>query len=313
VVWSWGLRVAVSLVLGLCALSAANARETQVIRDVVYADGSGNAHKLDFYPAMSGASRVPVVIYLHGGGWRTGDKSKVPASIMDLTREGIAVVAVNYRLSWQAKYPAQLFDAKAAVRYLRAHADEYHIDPRRIAAWGVSSGAQLAALLGTTADEPLLEGNVGADRGQSSAVAAVVNYFGPTSLPDKPIQCGEIGCLFPQTGMDATVSQLLGCDIATCTDRGRAASPIAHVSSGDAPFLNVHGDKDNIVPVQQSINFDAALAKVGVPSRLIIVPGARHGWSDDTPYDAEARAFLVRRLGVEPPAVARVAGGDDAL
>lgn len=312
---SWqGIRGAVVLFLCVCLATRAEARETQAIRDIAYASGQGTAHQLDYYPAVSTASRAPLVIYIHGGGWRSGDKAKVPSSIMRLTQDGIAVVSINYRLSWQAKYPAQLYDVKAAVRFMRANANIYHIDPAKIAVWGLSAGGQLAALLGTTGDEPALEGNVGNDLGVSSAVAAVVNYYGPTSLPDKPIQCAEINCLFPQTGMDATVSQLLGCDIAKCTEKAREASPIDHISPGDAPFLHLHGDRDNIVPLQQSRNFDAALGKAGVASRLIIVPGARHGWSEDTPYDAEARAFLERRLGAEQPAVAAVSEmPDDAL
>lgn len=311
--FGWGWRLYVAAACALFAYGSVNAEETPAQRNLRYADGAGAAHQLDFYPAASAEARAPLVIYIHGGGWRAGDKSKVPGYILKLTKEGIAVAAVNYRLSQQAKYPAQLFDIKAAVRFMRAHADEFHIDPQRIAAWGLSAGGQLAALLGTTAHDPALEGNVGADLDQSSKVAAVVNYYGPTSLPDKPIQCAQVKCLFPQTGMDATVSQLLGCDIAKCTDRAKAASPIDHIAAGAPPFLNVHGDKDNIVPLQQSINFDAALAKAGVHSRLIVVPGGRHGWDGETPYDEAARTFLVRQLEVDQPAVAAASGSDDAL
>lgn len=313
--WGWGLCVAVACaaLAGGVAHAAQTQTQAQARRNVPYADGSGTAHQLDFYPAVSAEVRVPLVIYLHGGGWCAGDKGKVPAYIMKLTQEGIAVASVNYRLSQQAKYPAQLYDVKAAVRFMRAHADDFHIDPQRIAAWGLSAGGHLAALLGTTGDDPAFEGNIGADHGQSTKVAAVVNYYGPTSLPDKPIQCAAINCLFPQTGMDATVSRLLGCDIAKCTDRAKEASPIEHISLGDPPFLNVHGDKDNIVPLQQSINFDAALAKAGVRSRLIVVPGGRHGWNRETPYDVAAREFLMRTLDVDQPAVAVLSGPDDAL
>ncbi|MBN2000034.1 alpha/beta hydrolase, partial [candidate division KSB1 bacterium] len=151
--------------------------EENTFRDVEFADINEKSLLLDLYiPAAEGP--LPLVIWIHGGAWRAGDKNVTPAVPL-LTDHGFAVASISYRFSQHAIFPAQLHDCKAAVRWLRAHANKYHLDPLRFGVWGASAGGHLAAMLGTTGDEGTLEGKVGRKRG-SSRVQAVCDWFGPT-------------------------------------------------------------------------------------------------------------------------------------
>jgi acetyl esterase/lipase len=253
--------------------------------------------ELDLY--LPAARPTPVVVFVHGGGWRVGSRhSAGPAypgttAFEAVARAGVAVASVDHRLSGEALWPAQLHDVKAAVRWLRARAGELGVDPERVYAWGESAGGHLAALLGLTAGDPGLEGEVGVT-GPSSAVAAVAAWYPPTDLPALP---GDLGT--DPAAADSREAQLLGAPVAAVPDRAAQASPVAHVSPGAPPFLLLHGRADRLIPCVQSERLRDALQDAGVPVGLTTYDGADHMWlgSPEAAEDALARtiAFLSAR------------------
>ncbi len=250
--------------LALLVMGAAHGTG-QTLANVEYARVNGASLLLDLYlPAEDGA-RHPVVLWIHGGYWAGGSKDDCLAQV--LTDYGYAVASINYRLSAQATFPAQIYDCKAAVRWLRAHATDYRLHPDRIGAWGESAGGHLAALLGTSGGVAALEGKGGNPR-YSSRVQCVCDWYGPANL----VPALSASARNPM-GVQA-VQRLLG-----GTDRAKAklASPISYVSKDDPPFLIMHGDADSLVPVTQSRQLHAVLRKMGVASKLVIMPGADHG------------------------------------
>ena len=261
------------------------------IPDLPYVTGSTERQKLDLYlpeTAPGGAAR-PLVVFVHGGAWQAGSRRDFPGG--PLVARGLIVASLGYRLSQDAKYPAQIEDLKAAIRWLRAHAGEYGIDPHRVGAWGESAGGHLAALLGTTGHEKRFD--VGENLDQSSAVQCVLDWFGPSDF----LHWGN-----PPVMSDSRanqVSQLLGVMASTHPDAAKAASPVDFVDKNSAPFLIMHGDKDGTVPLQQSQVLDAALRKAGVESRLVVVPGAGHGGPGfNTPeINRQVDEFFDRHLG----------------
>ncbi|MCZ2805352.1 alpha/beta hydrolase [Modestobacter sp. VKM Ac-2983] len=223
---------------------------------------------------------APLVVYVHGGGWMMGDRRYLPetlrpGSLFDAFLDaGLAVATIDYRHAHEARFPAQLHDAKAAVRYLRAHAGLLGVDTARIGAMGESAGGHLAALLGLTAHRPDLEGGHGVT-GPSSGVDVVVDWYGVADLDTMPRQAPppEVAALLPVEMQVPPEDQLLeGLDGQLRDD----ASPITHVTAQAPPFLLVHGTGDWLVPYEQSEQLHAALTAVGVDSRLVPVEGAGH-------------------------------------
>jgi len=231
-------------------------------KDVTYCTMDGIALKLDIYYPDS-ASLWPVTIYVHGGGWSSGDKAKGAGAleIPALQSAGFLVVAINYRLAPENPFPAMIEDAKCAVRYLRTHADEYNLDPNRIGVWGGSAGGHLVNLLGTTDESAGFD--VGEYLAQSSRVQAVVDMFGPTDLTVQ-FEGGYEGASRVFAGFDAAL-----------------ASPVTYVTPDDPPFLLFHGDSDPLVPIEQSRILLAALQAAGVPVELVIVENAGHGFKPE--------------------------------
>lgn len=236
---------------------------------VTYCTRGDVALKMDLYfPKIEG--RAPAILFLHAGEWVLGDKTTVgpPIEFQQVVERGYVVASVDYRLAPGAVFPAQLEDAKCAVRYLRAKADDYNIDAGRIAAWGASAGGHLAALLGVVGKSDAFEGSV-EYQDQSSAVQAVVDMFGPTDLlaPDYVPNAADISRLvFGAEGPDAA-------------DVLRRASPVTYVSPDDPPFLIIHGEADGVVPLSQSQELTDRLRAAGVPAALIVVRNAEHGLS----------------------------------
>ena len=232
--------------------------------DLAYATASP-AQKLDLY-LPDGPGPFPVVLIVHGGAFMFGDKSHdiSMAGTDQLLGRGYAVANVNYRLSGEAKAPAQIQDVKTAVRWLRAHAGEYRLNPHKIGAWGSSAGANLAALLGTSGGVAALEG---ADLGhaeQSSRVQAVVDWFGPIDFLQMDAQFHGTPCPADHDAPDSPESQLIGAPIQTRPDLVKAVNPITYVSPEASPFLIQHGTEDCLVPPQQSqLLFDALLPAIG--------------------------------------------------
>ncbi|MGY1824550.1 alpha/beta hydrolase fold domain-containing protein [Geodermatophilus sp. SYSU D00079] len=279
---------------------------TRLLAGVPYADVPGvRPLELDLYLPAGGAP-APVVVFLHGGGWRLGSRRSAgpafpgPSLFEEVAQAGIAVASADYRLSGEAGWPAQLSDAKAAVRWLRARAGELGVDPDRVAAWGESAGGHLAALLGLVTD-PALEGDVGVT-GPASTVAAVAAWYPPTDL------VGLAGDVQADPGDPTTrEAQLLGAPPAAVPDAAASASPVTHVSPAAPPFLLLHGTADRFVPCVQSERLAAALRSAGADVELHTHDGADHLWlgTPGAARDAADRtiAFLQRHLtpeGVQP-------------
>jgi len=238
-----------------------------VMREVTYCTMEGIPLKMDIRYPQTGNGPWPVVIYVHSGAWMGGSKLD-PFGDVDapaLTAAGYMAVSVMYRLAPEHPFPAQIEDVKCAVRYLRAHAADYNLDPQRIGARGASAGGHLVSLLGL-ADESA-GWDVGEYLDQSSRVQAVVNMFGPADLADDTFIVDlnkEANILF---GFQKPTTEML-----------RSASPITYIRADAPPFLLIHGDQDSTVKLKQSEIFYAALAAAGVPTELVVVENAEHGF-----------------------------------
>jgi acetyl esterase/lipase len=228
------------------------------------------------------ASATPprLVVWIHGGGWMMGDRRYLPETLRPnqifdtLLAAGLAVATIDYRHALEATFPAQLHDAKAAVRYLRAHADALEIDTTRIGVIGESAGGHLAALVGLTASRADLEGSHGVV-GPSSAVDVVVDWYGPADFTTMPRMTPppQIAAKLEPAMLVPPEDQLTrGLDGAALAD----VNPITHVTPDAPPFLLVHGTTDWLVPYSQSEQLHAALTAAGVDSRLVPVEGAEH-------------------------------------
>lgn len=267
---------------------------TKALRDIAYVTNGHERQKLDLFIPTGATHLLPLIIWVHGGAWKGGSKEQCPA--LRYLERGYAVASINYRLSQHAIFPAQIADCKAAVRWLRAHAKENHLDPERFAAWGSSAGGHLVALLGTSGG--VKEFETGENPKFSSRVQAVVDFFGPTdftqmskySLPNAP---------FDHDAAESPESQLIGGAIQQNKDKAAKANPITYVSKDDPPFLIMHGDKDNVVPYQQSELLRDALQKAGVPVTFKIIAGAGHGFGGRE-IDAQVAEFFEKHLKPQP-------------
>ena len=242
-------------------------------RDLEYVKGGHARNKLDLYLPEKAGGPLPVIVWVHGGAWLGGNKDNPPA--LPFVARGYAVASVNYRLSQHAKFPAQIEDCKAAIRWLRANAKTYHLDPDRIGVWGASAGGHLVALLGTTGGVKKLEGN-GGNADQSSRVQAVVDWFGPTDFAKIGRQSGPDSKL-DHDAPDSPEARLIGGPVQQNKKKAAAASPVTYVTREAAPFLIMHGDRDPVVPYAQSEELAAALKKAGARVTLKKVEGAGHG------------------------------------
>ena len=237
-------------------------------------------------PRNTDGAPVPVVVWIHGGAFQLGDRRELPPtyepdSVFRLLNEaGIACATVDYRHALEAPFPAQLHDIKAAVRYLRHHADVLGIDPEHIGAWGESAGGHLAALLGLTGNRADLEGGLGV-QGQPSSVGAVVDFYGVSSLTQMPpmeattsFMSGPLLAAVPE-GVSLEPGPML---VGNSHDPALldAASPLGYVTAGAPPFLLIHGDSDGLVPLSQSELLADALANVGAQQELVAVEGGDH-------------------------------------
>lgn len=268
--------------------------DTVVHRDLAYVKGRHERQKLDLYLPKDGTN-LPLIINIHGGAFKAGSKENgVPLEYLKL---GYAVASINYRLSQHALFPAQIEDCKAAVRWLRAHASEYKLDPARFAAWGSSAGGHLAAMLGTTGDARPFE--VGPNLNQSSRVQAVVDYFGPTDFLQMDAHRAPGGMSHDPAG--SPESELIGGAIQENKDKAAIVNPITYVTSHAPPFLIWHGDADPLVPHHQSELLAEALRKAGVPVTFYTVKGGGHGGFNDLKVPELTREFLATHLKPAKP------------
>jgi acetyl esterase/lipase len=250
--------------------------------DVPYA-GLSPAQKLDIYLPGEGAGPFPVIVSIHGGAFMGCDKADLQVTpMLQGLKRGYAVVSINYRLSGEAKFPALVHDAKAAVRWIRANALRYGFNPARIAAWGGSAGGYQASMLGVSAGIAELEDLDLGNPDQPCDVQAVVSWFGPTDFLKMDKQLTASGFPPPpdQLHIDANSpeSLLLGRTITEIPERVRAANPETYVRPIAPPFLLQHGTHDVVVPVQQSIRFAAVLRQVLGEEKvtLELLEGAGH-------------------------------------
>jgi len=243
----------------------------KTLRDLAYVENGHERQRLDLYLPASGEGPFPLIIWIHGGGWQNGSKDGCPPARLGFVERGYAVASLNYRLSGHAPFPAQIEDCKAAIRWLRAHAATYRIDPDHFGVWGSSAGGHLVALLGTSGD--FKEFDVGENLDVSSRVQAVCDYFGPTDFEAFVATPG-----YGRHGSDGSPEvKLLGGPMQQNLDKARKAAPVTHVSADDPPFLIVHGDKDPVVPIGQSQLLFDALKKAGCSVQFHTIHGAAHG------------------------------------
>jgi acetyl esterase/lipase len=231
--------------------------------EVAYVKAAHPRQRLDIAFSRQGKPR-PLLVWIHGGAFMGGDKAENHAIWPELMKSGYAVATINYRLSGDAKWPAQITDCKAAIRFLRAHAQEYNLAPGHIGVWGSSAGGHLAALVGTSGGARKLD--VGEYLDQSSAVSCAVDLFGPIDFEKMP-------------QFDSPTSpeaRMWGRATAEALDLAREACPITYLSKDTPPILILHGDADGVVHISQSQLFDAAIKKAGATGEFVTLPGVGH-------------------------------------
>ena len=261
---------------------------------LVYTSPGGRELKLDLARPKSGGGPFPAVVCIHGGGFRAGNRESYDNLIVRLAERGYVAATVSYRLAPEFPFPAAVHDVKAAVRWMKANAGKYHVDPERVGVTGGSAGGHLAQFLGVTADEPRFEGD-GGHPGESSRVACVVNVYGPSDLTrsyGKSVDAAEVLPLF------------LGGNLDTARQKHVVASPLTWASKGDAPTLIIHGTDDKYVAHEQAVWMLDALQAHGVDAELLTLPGAGHGFKGDDAKKADDAlfAFFDARLKPAPKA-----------
>ncbi len=258
--------------------------------DLPYAGTDNPRQRLDLYlPAKRKDDKpLPVVVFIHGGAWLAGDKRSGREMVLPLVESGdYAGVSVGYRLTGEAIWPAQIHDCKAAIRWLRANAKQYNLDPDKIGVTGTSAGGHLVAMLGTSGDVPELEGQLGEHRTESSRVTCVVDQFGPTDL----LAMGG-----SHNNPNSPESKLVGGAVQEHQKVAREASPNTHISRRDSPFLLIHGTHDNTVPFSQSQLMHDALKADGIPTVLIPVKSGGHGNFQTVEVAQRLRQFFDKHL-----------------
>jgi acetyl esterase/lipase len=282
---------ALTFIFTLLAFAAVKASDvvdqTDVKRDIEYASVDGRSLKLDLHLPKS-AVRSPLIVWVHGGAWRSGSKTSVPLNAV--VARGYAIASVDYRLSTEARFPAQIHDIKAAIRFLRAHGSEWSVPSERMVIAGESAGAHLAALVGVSNGHAELEGSVGNDRGQSSNVQGIISFFGGSNLTTILAQSTPHGLSVRVPALDL----LLGGQPKDFPEAARLASPVFHVDSSDPPLLLFHGDQDPQMPINQSHELCGAYEKLGLPVQFVVVHGAVHGGAAF--YDPERMAIVEKFL-----------------
>ncbi len=259
-----------------------------VYSNLAYVAHGHERQKLDLY-LPNNKTLLPLIIWVHGGAFRAGNKDNAP---LEFVQAGYAVASINYRLSQHALFPAQIEDVKKAVRWLRANATTYHLNPKRFAAWGGSAGGHLVAMLGTTGGMKIFETD--AHAGVSSQVQAVVDYYGPTDFLQMDAQ--SLPDSLNHNAPDSPESALIGGPIQQNKAQVAKANPITYVSDKTPPFLIVHGDKDKLVPYQQSLLLKSALDKAGVEASLYLVKDGGHGNFKDPKVAELTKEFFDRHL-----------------
>lgn len=282
-----------TLVLAAAIVSATRGAVAQATTDVEYARVGEHSLKLDLY--LNPEKNQPLLVCVHGGAWRGGSKENPP--ILPLQSQGFAIASINYRLTVDAPFPANVHDIKAAIRFLRAKAPDYGYDATRIGILGSSAGGHLAALVGVTNRHKELEGRVGEHLDQSSEVQCIVSLFGASNLQTILSQSTPHGLKMREPALQL----LLDGQPEEKPELAELASPVAHLQKGDPPLLLVHGDADPQMPFEQSQEFVKAYEALQLPVQFVVIPGGEHGGPEF--YDVERTAIMAEflRKHLNPP------------
>ncbi|HAN82524.1 MAG TPA: esterase [Verrucomicrobiales bacterium] len=258
------------------------------VNDVDYVGDANPRQTLDLYiPETKTESPRPVILWIHGGAWRQGSKDR-PRRALKAAGLNCAIVSINYRLTSEKSWPAQIHDCKAALRWVKAHAKKYHLDADRIVVWGASAGGHLVTFMGTTQNHPNLDGKLGSHTDQSTSVKAVINFFGPTDF----LVMNHQGSSMDHNAASSPEGQLLGGEVSALKARAKLASPFHQVSKDDAPILTVHGTRDPLVPYLQGKALDEKLDDLKVSSVLLTVSDGGHGRGFGPSVDEAVIKFL---------------------
>jgi acetyl esterase/lipase len=280
------------LLAGLAIVSVATGADAaRHLTDLEYATVNGKPLHLDLH-LPAGVSHPPLVVFVHGGAWTTGSKTQYPTFLLE---RGFAVASLDFRSSNDAPFPADVFDIKAGIRYLRAKGSLYGYRTDRIGIVGASSGGHLAQLVGVTNGEPALEGTEGDYPQQSSGIQAIVSYFGASDLTTLLAQSTPTGLAVREPAL----KRLLGNAPAQVPELAKLASPIFHVDRNDPPLMLLHGDQDTQMPLNQLYEMQWAYEQVGRHAEVLILHGVDH---DAVPFFREAPVaqvvrFLKRNIG----------------
>ncbi len=276
----------VFLALGLLSVFVINvsraatpegAANLDIREDVEYGKCAGETLILDIARPKESSEKLPAILLIHGGGWQAGNKKMLRPMIQDFARHGYVAMTVGYRLAPKHRTPAQIEDCKCAVRWVRAHAEEFGIDPNRIGAMGMSAGAHLSMLLGVMDSSDGQEGE-GGWGDQSSKVQCVVSYFGPTDLTKRDLSDSPAKNDVSEDVARTILTNFVGGRPEDHAEKLRNVSPIVYVNPGDAPMLLFQGTKDNLVPYDQAFEMCTALTNAGIEGRVEFILGAKHGW-----------------------------------
>lgn len=291
--------------LGLLVTQGQGEEKIRLEEGITYQEVDGESLQLDM-ASPEGEGPFPAIVFIHGGGWGGGNRQAFRNQIQEAAKRGYVAVSISYRLmkfdmekreTTTAKpiFPTQIHDCKAAVRWLRANAEKYHADPERIGVIGASAGGHLSLLVGLAGKEADLEGE-GGHLDQSSQVQAVVNIFGPT----------EMVTGYQGSTLDWVFRLFMGGTPEETPERYKAASPVTYVRAGAPPILTLHGDQDQVVPVQQAELLDERLKEAGAPHTLLILKDQGHGFAGPAQQKANEAtwAFFEEHLKTVEP------GGD---
>lgn len=263
--------------------------------DVAYAGTKNTQQRLNLLlpKTPKDDKPLPVIVYVHGGAWLGGDRAGGHGKLARYVADGeYAGVSVGYRLTNEAIWPAQIHDCKAAIRWIRANARKYNLDPDRIGVVGESAGGHLAAMLGTSGGNKDVEGDLGEHKDQSSRVSCVVDHFGPADL----LAMQDGGGKMDHDGPNSPEGKLVGGRVKEKKEVARAASPVTYVAKDNPPFLIIHGNKDPLVPFDQSERLSAALKKAKVDCYFVTVDGGGHGGFRNPEVGKRERQFFEKYL-----------------
>jgi acetyl esterase/lipase len=266
-----GLPLLVLLIAPACLRAQEKKIEVEIERGIVYGKGGTTDLQLNLAMPKEGDGPFPAIVCIHGGGWSRGNRQSLDDVIALFARKGYVAVTVSYRLAPDAKFPAQIEDCKAAVRWLRANAKKYRADSDHIGAVGFSAGGHLCCLLGVTDKKDGLEGS-GGNAETSSRVQAVCSYFGPTDLCEKT---------WSNELEKNVLAPFVGASFEDKPELYKKVSPITYVAKGAPPFLFFHGSKDTLVAPRHSKVMCEKLQAAGGKAKCVILEGEGHGWRGD--------------------------------